>query len=45
MNFLARAEVRSYKASGIGDKMKVGIDKTGDNRFSTAVDNAGIFIL
>ncbi len=44
MNILARAEVRSYKAFGIGDKVEVSIDKTGDNCFSAAVDNVGIFV-
>ncbi len=44
MNILARTEVRSYEAFGIGDQMKVSIDKTGENCLSTAVDNAGIFI-
>jgi len=44
MNILARAEVRSYEAFGVGDQMKVGIDKTGGNCFPTAVDKAGIFI-
>ena len=45
MNILMRTEVRRYKAFGIGDKMKVGVDKAGDNCFSAAIDNAAIFML
>jgi hypothetical protein len=45
MNIFAGADVRSYKAFGIGNKMEMSIDKARNNCLPAAVDNGGIIIL